>query len=700
MIRHDESGGARAGAVALAALLASTAAFADAGAEVFGSAPAVDHVRISPNGARVLAIASDDGKRGLATIDLAAGTITVALQVEARTELLDSCEWVSDERIVCAMYVFPEANGRLPYPRRRLVRLVAVDHDGGDPLALLDRPPPRPVKMGGHIPLPRIPYDDLEHALLHPLLDDPQHVLVAAPREATPYRSVYRVHVGNGTATRIIGWQAGIVFWHADREGRVRVGTGWYEFGNWPQIQEPGRGPTAMVADAAGRLQRLDVAELSARIGERELGGPRILGFSTNDAQLYYEARVGGADRAAVWLADAATLEPLRRIVSHPQQDVHAEAIAGHDCGVVGFMHPLPGRPFTWLDAEFGRAVEAAQRVGEGDFVAVTSMSSDCRRVVLAATDGLTRRAFYLLDRSTGALGRLGDQYPAAAEAPSQAQQRTVRYSTRDGLDLPMTLTAPAGEGLMPIVVLLDGSPGRRSTATLDTWPHFFASRGYAVAEPAFRGARGYGTAFHVAGLQARGAKLQEDVADAVAWLGEAGLGDAGRVCFIGRGRGGHFALAAALADTSAQPRPASRCAAAYAAMDVALTKRAEHNPFDGRFCNFFPCGDWMRWADPSLMRYITRWEPADERRKLNRSDSSLLRSPLVGAKHPGFPVLIHSDGRSIVHEKGSRRFRADLKDLGFFEQVAPVGSDDEVEFLAAAEALFGEVLHGSEATR
>ena len=40
------------------------------------------------------------------------------------------------------------------------------------------------------------------------------------------------------------------------------------------------------------------------------------------------------------------------------------------------------------------------------------------------------------------------------------------------------------------------------------------------------------------------------------------------------------------------------------------------------------------------------------------------------------------------------------MKDLGFFEQVAPVGSDDEVEFLAAAEALFGEVLHGSEATR
>ena len=134
--------------------------------------------------------------------------------------------------------------------------------------------------------------------------------------------------------------------------------------------------------------------------------------------------------------------------------------------------------------------------------------------------------------------------------------------------------------------------------------------------------------------------------------------------------------------------------------MDVALTKRAEHNPFDGRLCNFFPCGDWMRWVDASELREISRSAPPDKQSELNRADSSLLRSPLVGAKHPGFPVLIHSAGRSIVHEKGSMRFRADLKDLGFFEQVAPVGSDDEVEFLAAAEALFGEVLHGSEATR
>lgn len=686
-----------------AALLAFSPGVAHAAATIFGAAPAVDHVRISPSGDRVLAIASDGSKRGLSVIDLASGTITIALEVKERTKLLDSCDWVSNGRIVCALYVFPDVfaeHDRHPYPRRRLLRLVAVDHDGDNLLALLDRPPPKPVKMGGHVPLRRLPYDDLEHVLLHPQLDDPEHILVAAPREAKPYRSVYRVHVGNGAATRIVGWHAGIVFWHADTKGRVRVGTGWYEFGDYSniiRIPEPWKGPTAVAADAEGQFQRLEVADLSARIGEHELAGPHILGFSMNEAHLYYEARVRGADRTAVWVADAATLKPLRRIVSHPQRDVRAEAIVGRDCGVVGFMHPLPGQPFTWLDASFGRAVETAGDTGDGEVVAVTSMSSDCRRVVLAATDGLTRRAFYLLDRTTGALRYLGDQYPVTETQPSQPQRRAVRYSTRDGLDLPMTLTTQTGAGAAPIVVLLDGGPGRRSTAALDTWPQFFASRGYAVAEPAFRGARGYGTAFHVAGLQQHGAKLQEDVADAVAWLAETGLGDASRVCYVGRGRGGHFAVAAALAGSPAQTRAASRCAAAYAAMDVALTKRAEHNPFDGDF--FYPCGDWIRWADPAKMREARKYGPAEAQRKLKSAELNLLRSPLVDAEHPGFPVLIHSDGRSVVHETGSKDFQADLMELGFFKQIAPVGSDDEVEFLTAAEALFSEALHGSETT-
>ena len=687
------------GQLSLCAALAGLPAFAGNAADsVFGLPPAVDHVRVSPNGERVLAIASGAGKRGLAVIDLSAGSTTVALRLKPSTEFLDACEWISNERIVCSMFVFREsvrddvdadsARVAAPYPRRRLVRLIAVGHDGGNPLALLDRPPKTPPKLGGVLSATRARYDDLEHELVHPLLDDPAHVLVAAPREASPYRSVYRINVYDGSATRLVGWKAGIVFWRADGAGRIRVGTGWYEFGNLPPVREPWIGPTAVAADATGEFQRIDVAALSERIGEQEFAGPRILGFSADGTRLYYEARVRGADRSAVWEADAATLKPLRRLVSDAERDVHASAIGGRDCGVVGFMHPLPGRPFTWLDTDFGRAVAAAADGEPDDFVAVTSMSADCRRLVLAATDQRARRGFYLLDRATGALRHLGEQYPTTAES-RRTQRRTVHYATRDGLDLPMALTTPrANGGPRPVVVLLDSGVARQSVAPLDTWPHFFASRGYVVAQPAFRGMKGYGAAFHLAGLRDYGAKLQEDVADAIAWLGATRLGDTDRVCFLGRGRGGHFALAAALSDSRDDGQTAGRCAAAYAALDMALTKRTEHNPFDGRVCAHFQCGDWMRWAAPGAVSRLSR---------TMSTAPNMRRSPLVGAAHPGFPVLIHSSGRSVVHENGSKRFRKDLKKLGFFEQIAPVGSEDEATFLGAAEGLFRQVLHRAE---
>ena len=738
MIRFRAFAGAFGAVTFVAIALACPPAFGNGTAAVFGAAPAVDHVRISPDGERVLAISSNQGKRGLAVIDLARGSIAVALQLEAR-RFLDDCAWASNQRIVCSMFVFPERHGKPPFPRRRLVRLVAVDVDGGNPLPLLDRPPRKAPKFGGVLPPPPpTPYDDLEHALVHPLPDDPAHVLVAAARVARPYRTVYRVNIHDGAATREVAWHPGIVFWHADLKGRIRVGTGWYELGDL--AREPLRGPTAVAADADGALQRLDVAPLSGRIGERELAGPRILGFSEDATRLYYEARVHGADRAAVWEADATTLSPLRQLVSDSEQDVHAEAIAGRDCGIVGFTHKLPGRPFTWLDDAFGRALDAAQDAGQGDIVAVTSMSADCRRVVLVRTDGLTRRSFHLLDRSTGSVQRLGEQFPSAPNRDA-THLHTVRYETRDGLRLPMALTTPvASRESRPLVVLLDGGTPD-SSATLDTWPHVFASQGFVVAQPVFRGAKGYGTKFHLAGLRDFGAKLGEDVFDAVAWLRKNKLGDADQVCFLGRGRGGHFALAAAFSGSS---KGDTRCAAAYAAMNMAHTKRTEYNPFDSRLCGYFQCGDWMRWAAPATMRRISKgrterdrstdgpeveflsgqdrlagdWPDlppkpskedmafargideaalARERNEVQAPESTMRRSPLVDAKHPGFPVLIHADGESVVHKKGTRRFRNDLKTLGFFEQIAPVGSEDEAAFLAAAAELFNEQLNGKE---
>ena len=677
------------------ALLAAVAAAAFA-----GTAPSIDQVRLSPNGERVLAIANSVDGAALITSDLTSGQRSVALDPARGKQILDGCGWASNERIVCSMLLFQERPGAArPFPRRHLRRLVALDMDGGARVALLDSPPSQRPKFGGvGAAAPRSPWEDQQHVVVDYLPAQPNFVLVAAARQAMEYRSVYRVDVRDGSAERIVGWHAGVVFWSTDHRGKVRLGTGWYEHGadgptfpGIPPIVEPFLGPTAVTAVPGGGFKRLDVVRLSAHTGPEETAGPRVLGFSADGSRVYVEARVDDADRTAVWEAEAETLEPLRAVVQDALRDVAATAIGAAGCGVAGFAHPLPGRPFTWLDGGMARSVGRAAAKISFEVVAVDSMSADCQRLVLAATDGHSQRTFHWLDRASGAVRQLGGQRSVAADGPRITHHGDA-YRTRDGRRLPVVLTRPATSAPPPVVFLLDGAPARGSSAPLDAWPGLFAAKGYAVVQPVVRGMRGYGTALYVAGLKDGAAKLRDDVQDALSWVDAHGFGDVRRTCFLGRGRGGHFALIAAMAASGVD----RRCAALYAVMDARMVKRTHHNP--RLLGGVDPCCDWLRWAAPEALPSAGRLKLAEEMfRHLVADKTSDLRSPLLDATHPGFPVLVRSDGNSVVHEADSSRFRAHLKALGDFQHIAPRGSASEAAFLADAEALFAEVLGGNE---
>lgn len=663
--------------------------------DVHATQPNIGKVRVSPDGNRILAIVTDGMERVLAVSDLGSGTRTVALR-SGKGQSIDQCNWISNERIVCETFVF-RGHSAPPYDRRRVIRLVAVDHDGGNPRPLLDRLPSRAPLLGGVTRGAGIPMEDLEHALVSRLPGARGFALVSASREASPYTTVYRVDTRSGASERVVPWQQGVLFWHADWQGEVRLGNGHYSFGprDSGRMDEPWLGPTAVARDDAGGWRRLDVSRLATPVGRQQMAGPRVLGFSHDGKNVYYEAVAGDDERTALWAADPATLEPARRIKADAEQDIRAMAIGGRACGVVGFAHALPTSPLTWLDVELGTAVAAlAHRHALAKVVAVPSMSDDCRRMVLASSDERTYLRFHLLDLATGTVRHLGG-YDVGGDSRSASERRMVRFSTRDGLSLPMALTLPvAGGGQPPVVVLLDDGTVD-DPESLDTWPHLLATRGYAVAQPVIRGYRGYGAKFRLAGLQMHGRRLQEDVADALAWLAERELVDGSRACIAGRGKGAHFALAAVVArDDGAQHLP--RCAAAYAVLDARSTKRRHDEPLDSRVCGWFPCGDWEDWAAPAHMRRVTRriGHLVPERVPV---EDTLFRTPLAEAEHPGIPILIKTQGRARVHHKSTRRFRADLDKAGFFQHIAPGGGTLETEFLEEAVELFDEVLLGAE---
>lgn len=132
-------------------------------------------------------------------------------------------------------------------------------------------------------------------------------------------------------------------------------------------------------------------------------------------------------------------------------------------------------------------------------------------------------------------------------------ERSIARWKAADGLELEGVLTKPVGyEGgkRYPLVVLVHGGP---EGISLDGWntrsgypTQLFASRGYVVLEPNYRGSQGRGVAFGKADQKDLGGKEFEDVLAGIDHLVAEGLVDGARVGMGGWSYGGYFSGLAA----------------------------------------------------------------------------------------------------------------------------------------------------------
>jgi acetyl esterase/lipase len=134
-------------------------------------------------------------------------------------------------------------------------------------------------------------------------------------------------------------------------------------------------------------------------------------------------------------------------------------------------------------------------------------------------------------------------------EPQAMARVDFRRIQARDGRDLPLWLTLPAGVDLarparpLPAVVLVHGGPWLRGGFfRWEPMTQFLASRGYLVLSPDFRGSTGYGDEHFRAGFKQWGQAMQDDLADALLWAQRQGLAD-GRACIAGDSYGGYATL-------------------------------------------------------------------------------------------------------------------------------------------------------------
>jgi dipeptidyl aminopeptidase/acylaminoacyl peptidase len=186
----------------------------------------------------------------------------------------------------------------------------------------------------------------------------------------------------------------------------------------------------------------------------------------------------------------------------------------------------------------------AARRAFPGLNVRLIDWSDSFERLLVRTNGVGDPGTWWLVDIKTGKATDLGSSYPI--KSSEVGPMRMFRYKAADGLDMAGVLTLPPGKDAkkLPVVVLPHGGPWARDYPEFDWMAQAFASRGYAVFQPNFRGSTGYGAAFEKAGDGEWGRKMQTDISDGLAELVRQGIVDGDRACIMGASYGGYAALA------------------------------------------------------------------------------------------------------------------------------------------------------------
>ncbi|MBO9516755.1 MAG: S9 family peptidase [Porphyrobacter sp.] len=171
--------------------------------------------------------------------------------------------------------------------------------------------------------------------------------------------------------------------------------------------------------------------------------------------------------------------------------------------------------------------------------------ASDFSRVLVRTSGSGNGGTWYIVDMKQMKANPIGFERPTIA--PEQVGPiSTVEYTAADGLALDGILTLPPGREAkdLPLIMLPHGGPHSHDNEGFDWWAQAFASRGYAVFQPNFRGSTNRDETFERAGNGEWGRKMQSDISDGLEELVRRGIVSRDRACIVGASYGGYAALA------------------------------------------------------------------------------------------------------------------------------------------------------------
>ncbi|HWC10713.1 MAG TPA: S9 family peptidase, partial [Acidimicrobiales bacterium] len=356
----------------------------------------------------------------------------------------------------------------------------------------------------------------------------PDHVLVGLNRDNPELHDVYRLDLRSGELEKVTA-NPGFVALLADAEWKVRAAI----------APTPDGGLHLMVRDSEdAEWRRL------LEVGQEDALSTEPVDFTLDGTALYAITSLG-ANAGRLVRIDCGTGD-MDVIAEDPTYDVTAVRLDPdtREPQVVVFLRDRAD--YRVLDPAVADDVEALLGLSPGDPFLVGHDDSDgVWLVAYTLDDGPVR--FYAWDRQQGRATFLFEHQPALAKY-QLAKMEPFSFAARDGLTIHGYLTFPPGLPAheLPTVLNVHGGPWARDAWGFDPEAQWLANRGYLCVQVNFRGSTGYGKAFVNAGDKEWGAKMHDDLLDAVQHVVDKGWADRDRVAIYGGSYGGYAALAGA----------------------------------------------------------------------------------------------------------------------------------------------------------
>lgn len=372
------------------------------------------------------------------------------------------------------------------------------------------------------------PFEGIHAQIVETNPDFPDEILVALNIRDRRFHDVYKIRLQSGREELVVENPGDVLSWVADHKLQIRGCL----------LQTEDGGFHIKVRDDINEEWRPLVT------WTQEEGFPEIYGFAPGGQSIYLGDPRDWNSTRLVELSCASG--EISVIAQDMEYDVDGVLIhpTKHYLQAVAFYRDR--REWIAIDERVKGDFQAIQTVNSGDFVILSRNKEDTVWLVSFTQDNHPV-SYYSYDRDTGKATFLFTSRPEL-DKYLLAHMKPIVLEARDGLTLHGYLTLPPGipSKSLPMVLNVHGGPWGRDVWGLHPEAQWLADRGYACLQINYRGSTGYGKKFLNAGNREWGAKMQDDLTDAVNWAVSQGIADPKRVAIYGGSYGGYAALAGA----------------------------------------------------------------------------------------------------------------------------------------------------------